>query len=108
MYKRQDESYYSVEPDNGPMLTFNTYNEIIHFYSDAGTGANQGIGTANGGLEGDSDFIVMEATPECVKLKGRKSGNYIRMYPLDEGVNWADELQAYVDAETEMLLGRCV
>lgn len=100
-----DESYYSVEPDNGPMLTFNTYNEIIHFYSDAGTGANQGIGTANGGLEGDSDFIVMEATPECVKLKGRKSGNYIRMYPLDEGVNWADELQAYVDAETEMLLG---
>lgn len=27
------------------------------------------------------------------------------MYPLDEGVNWADELQAYVDAETEMLLG---
>lgn len=100
-----DESYYSVEPDNGPMLTFNTYNEIIHFYSDAGTGANQGIGTANGGLEGDSDFIVMEATPECVKLKGRKSGNYIRMYPLDEGVNWADELQAYVDAEKEMLLG---
>lgn len=27
------------------------------------------------------------------------------MYPLDEGVNWADELQAYVDAETDMLLG---
>ena len=33
-----DESYYSVEPDNGPMLPFNTYNEIIHSIRMPGPG----------------------------------------------------------------------
>lgn len=94
-------SYYTVEGESGAVLSFDTYNEIFHFYSSPSTGAEQGIGTANGGLEGDSDFVVMEASPEFIKLKGRKSGNYAYMYPLETS-DWTTEMQAYIDAGGNM------
>ena len=58
---KTESSYYSVVAESGPVLAFDTNNDIIHFYSSPTTGAELGIGTSNGGLEGDSDFIVMEA-----------------------------------------------
>lgn len=94
-------SYYTVEGESGAVLSFDTYNDIFHFYSSPSTGAEQGIGTANGGLEGDSDFVVMEASPEFIKLKGRKSGNYAYMYPLETS-DWTTEMQAYIDAGGNM------
>lgn len=92
-----DTSYYSVTADNGPMLTFDTYNEIFHLYSDPTWGASRNIGTKAEGLAGDSDFIVMTATPEFIRLKGRKSGNYINMYPLETS-DWASEMMEYINA----------
>ena len=94
-------SYYTVEGESGAVLSFDTYNEIFHFYSSPSTGAEQGIGTANGGLEGDSDFVVMEASNEFIKLKGRKTNNYAYLYPLETS-DWATEMQAYVNAASDM------
>lgn len=94
-------SYYTVEGESGAVLSFDTYNEIFHFYSSPSTGAEQGIGTANGGLEGDSDFVVMEASNEFIKLKGRKTNNYAYLYPLETS-DWATEMQAYITAASDM------
>ena len=94
-------SYYTVEGESGAVLSFDTYNEIFHFYSSPSTGAEQGIGTANGGLEGDSDFVVMEASNEFIKLKGRKTNNYAYLYPMESG-DWATEMQAYINAAADM------
>lgn len=94
-------SYYTVEGESGAVLSFDTYNDIFHFYSSPSTGAEQGIGTANGGLEGDSDFVVMEASNEFIKLKGRKTNNYAYLYPMESG-DWATEMQAYINAASDM------
>lgn len=94
-------SYYTVEGESGAVLSFDTYNDIFHFYSSPSTGAEQGIGTANGGLEGDSDFVVMEASNEFIKLKGRKTNNYAYLYPLETS-DWATEMQAYINAASDM------
>lgn len=103
-------SYYSIVAESGPVLAFDTHNEIIHFYSSPTTGAELGIGTSNGGLEGDFDFVVMEATADHVKLKGRKTNNYAYLYPLEAGVSWKSEMQSYVDASDDMglIYTRCV
>lgn len=107
---KTDKSLYAVKAENGPVLTFDTNNEIIHYFSSPTTGAELGVGTANGGLEGDSDFVVMEASADFVKLKGTKTNNYAYLYPIEPGVNWTTELQAYIDAGDNMSLtyNRCV
>ena len=95
-------SYYSVTQENGPMLSFDSYNDVIHFFSDPGYGANEGIGEKQYGLHGDTDFIVMEASPEFIKLKGRITDNYAYMYPLPAGADWTTEMDKYVAIADQM------
>ena len=62
----QDESMWEVIADYGPVLTFNTYNEVFHLFSDPvpdGTG-----------LGGDYEFIVMKAEENKITLRGKKTG----------------------------------
>lgn len=68
-------SYYKITNDDGPVLTFDTYNELLHYFSTPSSSAYQGF-------EGEFEFIVMEATPELVTLKGKKTGNTIYLRPL--------------------------
>ena len=89
----RETSLYSFSKENGPVLTFDTYNDCIHFFADPGKGPRAGLGTLNGGLLGDFEFIVMEATPEKVILKGNKTGNKIYMTPAT--ADWTKELDDY-------------
>ena len=103
-------SFYSLTQENGPMLSFDTYNDVIHFFADPGYGANQDIGEKQYGLHGDTDFIVMEASPEFIKLKGRITNNYAYMYPLEPGVDWTAEMNEYltvIDEMDELVFNRC-
>jgi len=86
-------SLYSVKQSAGVMLSFDTYNQIFHFYSDPSDPS--GLGGAGYGMEGDYDFLILEATPEKVILKGKKSGNVAVMTPISG--SWEDyitEIQA--------------
>lgn len=61
-----DESMWEVISDYGPVLTFNTYNEVFHLFSDP---------TPDGtGLGGDYEFIVMKAEENKITLRGKKTG----------------------------------
>jgi len=73
-------SSYAVIPGRGAVLTFNGYNKVIHFFSEPG--ADSGVGSNDRGMQGDFEFVVIEATAEKVVLKGKKSGNIIEMEPL--------------------------
>lgn len=75
-------SLYSVKQSAGIVLSFDTYNEIFHFYSDPDDPS--GLGGPGYGMEGDYDFLILEATPEKVVLKGKKSGNVAVMTPITE------------------------
>lgn len=82
-------SVWDIVDDICPILTFNTYNNILHTWADPQT---DGLG-----LEGDYEFLIMEATPEIVRLKGKKYGAYSVLYPV--GADY-DPLEAYKKSDT--------
>ena len=72
--KTDTASTWAVKSDYGPILTFDTYNEVFHAFSDP---QNDGAG-----LLGDYEFLILKATPELVLLKGKKHSAYTVMRPM--------------------------
>ena len=70
-------SLYKLVADDGPVLTFDTYNPALHYFATP-WGSSGGYEA----YDGDFEFIIMEATPQRVTLKGKRSGNIMYMYPL--------------------------
>ena len=67
-------STWAVKSDYGPLLTFDTYNDVFHAFSDP---KEDGAG-----LLGDYEFLILKATPELVLLKGKKHSAYSVMRPV--------------------------
>lgn len=91
-------SLYSLKEDMGPVLSFDTYNEIFHFFSDPAIPGLEGLG-----YEGDYEFIFMGQEKETILLKGKKTGNNFRMYPVPAGKSWKevfDELNKIIRIST--------
>ena len=84
-----EKSAFDVIGDNGPVLTFNTYNKIFHLFSDP-KDPKGGSGLDGIGLEGDYEFIIMNVANDQITLKGKKRGTDILMYPLVRGQDWED------------------
>lgn len=82
-------SVWDIKNDICPLLSFDTYNSILHTWADP---QEDGLG-----YEGDYEFLIMEATPEIVRLKGKKYGAYSVLYPVGADYN---PLTAYTDCET--------
>ena len=72
--KTDTASTWAVKSDYGPILTFDTYNEVFHAFSDP---KNDGAG-----LLGDYEFLILKATPELVLLKGKKHSAYTVLRPM--------------------------
>lgn len=68
-------SHYDVIADQGPVLTFNTYNEVMHEYS-------QPYSSAVEGYQGDFEFVIMRTTNDSIYLQGKKWGNKMLMTRL--------------------------
>lgn len=83
-------STYSLYQSAGRVLVFDTYNEIMHFFSEPKNSA--GIGTNGKGMEGDLEFIIIESSKDKIVLQGRKTRNVIVMTPLKADVKWVDYL----------------
>lgn len=82
-------STWAVKSDYGPILTFDTYNKVIHAFSDP---------QENGaGLLGDYEFLILKAAPEVVILKGKKHSAYSVMRPMK-----TTNLEAYFAACAKM------
>ena len=67
-------STWAVKSDYGPILTFDTYNDVFHAFSDP---KEDGAG-----MLGDYEFLILKATPELVLLKGKKHSAYSVMRPV--------------------------
>ncbi len=89
----EDKSAWEVLTDNGPVLSFNSYNNVIHTFSNpedlaitTGTGKNE---TGKGAL-GDYEFVMVDVPEnlEYIMLKGKKRGSYTRMTRLPEDVDF--------------------
>jgi hypothetical protein len=80
-------STFKVYPGAGPILTFDTYNSVIHYFGlpgyYTGNSTGLGIGASDSGMKGDFEFLVLSANPDSIVLKGRKYGNVVKMKSVD-------------------------
>lgn len=98
--KNSDGSYksvvstYKITRDQGPVLAFDTYNDLLHVYGDpAGSGP-----TDVDGWEADYEFVIMNISEDqnTITLKGKKFNNTIVLERLNRPV------AEYFDAATKM------
>ncbi|RKE49276.1 DUF4302 domain-containing protein [Sphingobacterium detergens] len=86
-------STYIVVPGAGPILTFDTYNRIFHYFALPGyfnrNAAYQlpgfltaQIGAVNEGMKGENDFLVTKASGDSIVMEGRKSYNKVVFLPI--------------------------
>lgn len=92
-------STYTVVPGAGPILTFDTYNPIFHYFALPGyfnrnasyqlpgflatlPGPLSQVGSINEGMKGENDFLVTKVSADSVVMEGRKSYNKIVFLPI--------------------------
>lgn len=95
-------SFYAVKQSAGVLLSFDTYNEIFHLFSDPSDPT--GIGGNGYGLEGDYDFLILEATSEKVTLKGKKSGGLAILTPMQG--SWSEYISNIQAANASMIFSK--
>lgn len=69
-------STWQVKLDYGPILTFDTYNDVFHAWADPQDDGD--------GLLGDYEFLILSATKDKVLLKGKKHSAYGILRPMPE------------------------
>ena len=79
-------STYLLDNEDGPCISFDTYNDYLHFFSTP-TGAS-----GPGGYEaygGDYIFIILNISEDenTITLKGNRSGNIMYMHRLTESIS---------------------
>lgn len=62
----------------GAVLTFNTYNSILHFLAEPSVSMPDGY-------EGDYEFTIVSVTEDVVTVKGIKSGKTMSLYRKKDG-----------------------
>ena len=62
-------SSYKLTTDDGAVLSFDTYNSVLHYYATADGAHYQARG-------GDFEFVIKSVTKNRIVLRGKRSGNY--------------------------------
>jgi hypothetical protein len=86
-------SDYDVIADESVVLTFNTYNAVMHYFVDPSFSDIDGYA-------GDYEFLVREVTPTRIVMTGKKHGNRIVMTSYaDTPDTWLTYLKALNDMD---------
>lgn len=80
-----EESLYKISYAQGPMLLFDSYNSLFHYFSDPSIAPPYG-------LEGDSEFIFTEVDTDMITLIGKKHRNKVLLKKLAADVVWDEYL----------------
>lgn len=73
-------SLYSLISDHSPVLTFDTYNPIIHYFGYPMNGPNN--------FKGDYEFIFMGGDENRIELRGKKYKNRIILTRFSKDNTW--------------------
>ena len=79
IFKESSKSLYKMSYDDGPVLSFDTYNPILHKYGTASSEYYEGRG-------GDYQFFIIgyDKDQKVIRLKGKRNGKFCTLYPLTE------------------------
>lgn len=73
-------SLYKMTNDNGPVLSFDSYNTLMHFFATPSGVSGPGGYEA---YDGDFEFIIMDVKPDLITLRGNRTGNTMYLRRLD-------------------------
>ena len=73
-------SLYKLTTDNGPVLSFDSNNDVLHYFATPSSGEYQAKG-------GDFEFSVKDCTDYEIVMKGKRSGNKCRLVPFQKAVD---------------------
>lgn len=74
-----EESLWDVISDNGPVLTFNSYNKYFHLFADPEDVPDTELDEQGYGHSGDYEFDLMKFSNDTLYLEGKKHGASIIM-----------------------------
>ncbi len=70
-------SLYSMTNDDGAVLSFNSYNQMLHFFATPSSSRYEAY-------DGDFEFKVLKLEEDLITLKGKRSGNVMYLRRLSE------------------------
>ena len=73
-------SGYSIKSENSVVLSFDTFNALIHYWA-------QPFGLKAAGYASDYEFSFIHCSADSVVLRGKKYGNLMRLYPLNQSAS---------------------
>lgn len=90
-------SSYDIAVDQGPVLTFNTYNSILHQRAEVSQNNVEGE-------QGDFEFNIMNinADKDTITLKGKKYDNYMLLVRNEDSMDWTGYLRKIQDIKDNM------
>lgn len=96
-------SHFKLEQSAGDILSFDEYNELVHYFSDP-SALEEGW-TPGYGFEGDLEFRILKASTDSIILKGKKHGARVIMTPVSNEYagNWEGYLAKVKEVEEEMI-----
>lgn len=81
-FYRTASSFYELSEENGPVIAFRTYNEIVSAFVAPQT---DGVG-----YQGDDHFILLSTSADSIIMKGERYGGAVRLIPAKS--DWLTEL----------------
>lgn len=99
---REDVSSWDVITDNGPVLSFSSFNTCLHAFSDPEDlpfTTERGEDETGTGIGGDYEFVIVDAPEDAsyMMLKGKKRGTYNLLTPLQDNVDFNQYLNEVND-----------
>ena len=97
-------SLWDVITDNGPVLSFNSFNKYFHLFADPEdipSMSDEDTDETGYGHEGDYEFDLMKYSGDTLYISGKKYGIDMIMTRLDAGIDdhvYMDEVVAMADS----------
>lgn len=90
----EDRSVWEIITDNGPVLSFNSHNNVLHKFSLPEDISGTSDDETGKGFEGDYEFVMVDVPEggDYIMLKGKKRGAYSRLTRLDEETDFQEYL----------------
>ena len=86
---------YAIVKDQGPVLTFPTFNAVLHPLASASLGHPEGI-------QGDYEFAILSTSTDSIRLVGKKWGNEMLLTRLPEKSSFEELLLGMLSVREEM------
>ena len=96
-------SLYKMKQDDGPVLSFDSYNTFLHTYATPSDGQYRG-------KEGDFEFVIDSVGSDLVKVHGKKSLNTMYLHKLTEPASdymakVVDKGDSFILSEADLQIG---